>query len=199
MKKILFYLEDIAIESKWALAVNDYTLIKNLTEVNDYDVQKTIVLVHIQNSKQDTNIIKELLKQQYFIILFTDTPSTEDAIHWFSKGIKGYLNSYASPVRIKQAINVVMAGNIWLGQTVMQAMIAKTYDRDKDNKGWIKLTSKKEQETMEHLLIGKSNKEIATLMYISERTVKSHVSNLFKLFNVKDRLGLVLHIKNYKD
>ena len=42
---------------------------------------------------------------------------------------------------------------------------------------------------------GKSNWQIADLYEISETTVKTHLSNIFKKLELKDRVGLVLYIK----
>ena len=44
---------------------------------------------------------------------------------------------------------------------------------------------------------GKSNKAIANCLSISERTVKAHLTSIFKKLNVADRLHLALYIKDY--
>ena len=52
--------------------------------------------------------------------------------------------------------------------------------------------SRREQETLEALLENLSNKEIASKLNISERTVKFHVSNLLSKFGVRRRADLIL-------
>jgi DNA-binding CsgD family transcriptional regulator len=52
--------------------------------------------------------------------------------------------------------------------------------------------SRREQDVLEALLQNMSNKEIATRLNISERTVKFHVSNLLAKFSVQRRSDLIL-------
>jgi DNA-binding CsgD family transcriptional regulator len=52
--------------------------------------------------------------------------------------------------------------------------------------------SRREQEALDSLLENLSNKEIASKLHISERTVKFHVSNLLQKFGVRRRADLIL-------
>ena len=52
--------------------------------------------------------------------------------------------------------------------------------------------TQREQQIFEQLCHGRSNEEIGSNLYISERTVKFHVSNLMKKFGVDNRLQLVI-------
>ena len=52
--------------------------------------------------------------------------------------------------------------------------------------------SRREAVVVSHILEGESNKVIAQELYISEKTVKTHVSNIFRKLQVKDRVQLVL-------
>ena len=56
------------------------------------------------------------------------------------------------------------------------------------------LTSR-EKEIALAVAEGKSNRDIASQFKISERTVKAHLTNIFKKLQIKDRVGLVLHLK----
>ncbi len=49
------------------------------------------------------------------------------------------------------------------------------------------LLTKREQEILEEIVQGKSNKEIAETLFISEKTVKNHVSNILRKLEVTDR------------
>ncbi len=201
MQQLIFYTANQIVEKSWRLAASkhDVKIVAGLEQVENFAVDESIILIQKQNIEGETVVIEKLLKRGYTIILFADIPSTDDAINWFHKGIKGYLNSYANYKRIQQTIGVVEEGNIWLGQAVMQAIIADGFKPVLANNGWFKVITEREKHTLEHLLTGKANKEIANLMDISERTVKAHVSNLFKKFNVTDRLALVLHIQNWQE
>ena len=56
--------------------------------------------------------------------------------------------------------------------------------------------SRREVAVAAHILGGESNKVIAQKLYISEKTVKTHVSNIFRKLQVKDRVQLVLLCKD---
>lgn len=201
MKKLVLYTESSSLKEAAILASEKYAYasVNSLKLINSFKQDDSIILIHCLNIEQEQKYIETLISKQYDVILCSDLPTSKEAITWFKKGIKGYLNSHANPKRIKQAIGTVATGNIWLGKSIMQAMIESTYRPPLENEGWKRLITKKETITLEHLLSGKTNKEIANQMYISERTVKSHVSNLFKKFNAKDRLALVLHIQNWQE
>ena len=59
------------------------------------------------------------------------------------------------------------------------------------------LLSAREQEIVRHLMTGASNTEIADNLFVSEHTVKSHLYNVFKKLNVKNRLQAVSWAKEY--
>jgi len=197
----VFYITTPEIEKNWSLAVGDngYIRVAHPRLIFSYNPENCIIL--LQNTVESPeNMLDKLLCKKYKIIFFSNTPNTEEAISWFQKGIKGYLNAHANPDRIRQAIKTVSSGNIWLGQSVMQAMITNSLKpKITSSDGWKKMVTQKEANALDHLLTGKTNKEIADLMCISERTVKAHVSSLFKKFNTKDRLALVLQIQNWQE
>ena len=56
--------------------------------------------------------------------------------------------------------------------------------------------TKREQEIIIALLDGKSNKELANALFISEKTIEAHLANIYKKLGVKNRLELFSHIQN---
>ncbi len=56
----------------------------------------------------------------------------------------------------------------------------------------------REFEVVEQIIIGKSNKEIADILFISEKTVKCHVSKILRKMQVKDRTQIVLYCRDEK-
>lgn len=55
----------------------------------------------------------------------------------------------------------------------------------------------REQEIIRYLMTGASNTEIADSLFVSEHTIKSHLYNVFKKLNVKNRLQAVSWAKEY--
>ncbi|MEZ6931826.1 LuxR C-terminal-related transcriptional regulator [Aeromonas sp. S16(2024)] len=59
------------------------------------------------------------------------------------------------------------------------------------------LLTAREHEIVRHLMTGASNTEIADSLFVSEHTIKSHLYNVFKKLNVKNRLQAVSWAKEY--
>lgn len=199
MTHLLLYTNDENSLSNTPVANSkDCDVIFDLEEALNYVPSEVMVLI-VLTEQTDEDSIKSLVSREYPIILLSNLPNTEEALAWFALGVKGYLNLYANEERIRQAIDVVQSGNIWLGQNIMQALIAQATILPRISDGWKDLVTERENETLKLVMQGLSNMEIAEAMHISERTVKAHISHLLEKFSVKDRLALVLCIQNWQD
>jgi DNA-binding CsgD family transcriptional regulator len=58
--------------------------------------------------------------------------------------------------------------------------------------------SNREREVIELICQGKSNKEIADILYISFHTAKNHIRNIYKKLNVKNRVSLIKFFQNHR-
>lgn len=200
MKQLQLYVQEPQALKNWS---NVTTLPKKILyslqiSPKDYGIDENLLLIQMLPDESNRLEVENLLKQQYHILLFSNTPTAEEGMQWFQKGIKGYLNTFAHPDRIEQAVNTILAGNIWLGQSVMQSMIQAISNQSSSvSEGWKETLTEREIETANWILQGKSNLEIANAMEISERTVKAHVHNLLEKLDAKDRLNLVIKIQNW--
>ena len=111
-------------------------------------------------------------------------------------GIKGYLLKDSESAELKKAILSVVNGENYIQPSLIPVLNAKMIDRDKDTVKIESLT-KRELEVLKNLSYGMYNKEIAEKLDISERTVKNHISNIFKKIEVTDRTqAAVFAIRN---
>ncbi|WP_024850260.1 response regulator transcription factor [Hydrogenovibrio kuenenii] len=194
---LLYTTDENSINNTSVAKSQDCDVIFDFEEALSYVPSEVMILV-VLNPLIDKESIQALIAREYPIILLSNLPTTEEALAWFALGVKGYLNLYASEERIRQAIDVVESGNIWLGQNVMQALITQATSQPQVSEGWKELVTEREDETLKLVMQGLSNMEIAEAMHISERTVKAHISHLLEKFSVKDRLALVLCIQNWQ-
>lgn len=153
-----------------------------------------IVLFHIHQLGDQKEMLTECIHNYPSVIVVSDHHRTEEGIELFRLGIKGYIPKTLSAVQLEQVLQTVKQNNIMIGHEVMSALIKGTQQSSPDLEQWKETLTSRELETAEAILQGLSNKQIAKKMSISERTVKSHVRNLFDKFNVNDRLALVLKI-----
>ena len=101
-------------------------------------------------------------------------------------GVSGYLLKDSESAELKKAILAVASGENYIQPSLIPVLNAKMIDRDKDIVKIESLT-KRELEVLKNLSYGMYNKEIAEKLDISERTVKNHISNIFKKIEVTDR------------
>ncbi len=199
MKNLITYTEDFHVLKHWK-QLDGYQLNPcddlNLLKQQNHE-SNAIILFHLNENEEQLSEIIKLVEQGFYIVTFSNTPSSKEGIKLFALGIKGYLNTFSTIIILKQVIEVVDSGNIWLGQLILNAMIVNIPQNKTSNQEWQQLLSKRELEAAKEILQGKNNREIAETLYISERTVKSYVSKLFKKLNARDRLDLVLKIQNW--
>ena len=132
------------------------------------------------------------------LILLADEPSEEEAVAALAAGASGYCNGHAAPKVLQQVAMVVENGGIWVGQGLMQRMLAATsrlMPMSKESSAtWRQALTSREQEVALLLASGASNKEIGRQLDITERTVKSHVGAMLEKLGARDRLQLSLII-----
>lgn len=111
-------------------------------------------------------------------------------------GVNGYLLKDSESAELKKAIMAVVHGENYIQPSLIPVLNAKMIDRDTDAVKIESLT-KREMEVLKNLSFGMYNKEIAEKLNISERTVKNHISNIFKKIEVTDRTqAAVFAIRN---
>lgn len=111
-------------------------------------------------------------------------------------GADGYILKDSESIELKKAINIVMKGENYIQPKLIPILNNRLVARDMDKDKVDSLTGR-EKEVLIQVANGMFNKEIATTLNISERTVKNHISNIFKKIDVSDRTqAAVFAIKN---
>jgi DNA-binding NarL/FixJ family response regulator len=140
------------------------------------------------------------------LIVLSDTPSDEEGMQAFSAGARGYCNSHASEVVLRQVFAVVSEGGLWIGESLMERLLVgitrlptlgekATSPGVVTRNGWHDKLTEREWEVAKAIAAGASNKEVARQLGITERTVKAHVGVIFSKLGVPDRLHLALRIR----
>ena len=111
-------------------------------------------------------------------------------------GIDGYVLKDSESSELKKAIFAIVDGETYIQPSLIPALNSKMIEKDKDG-AKIDLLTRRELEVLKLLAVGMYNKEVAEKLDISERTVKNHVSNIFKKIEVTDRTqAAVFAIRN---
>ncbi len=111
-------------------------------------------------------------------------------------GVDGYVLKDSESSELKKAIFSIASGESYIQPSLIPALNAKMIEKNDDEAKIDELT-RREIEVLKLLSVGMYNKEIAEKLDISERTVKNHVSNIFKKLEVTDRTqAAVFAIRN---
>jgi DNA-binding NarL/FixJ family response regulator len=130
------------------------------------------------------------------IVLLTNAPTHAESLLALSAGAMGYAHSYSPPEMLREIRSVVTHGGIWLGQQLLKRLIETSLNLTGSKPEFVeellqRLTSRERQVALEAAK-GLSNKEIARVLAITERTVKAHLAATFERLGAKDRLQLAL-------
>jgi DNA-binding NarL/FixJ family response regulator len=143
-------------------------------------------------------VLKELKakKSKLKVLVLTVHNETEYLLKAVDIGINGYVLKDSESAELKKAIFAVNDGETYIQPSLIPALNQKRIERSVDEEKIESLTSR-ELEVLKLLAVGMYNKEVAEKLEISERTVKNHVSNIFKKLEVTDRTqAAVFAIRN---
>lgn len=130
------------------------------------------------------------------VLILTVHNEIEYLIKAVDIGVDGYILKDSESAELKRAINIVMRGESYIQPKLVPMLNNRLVARDIDKDKIDSLTGR-EKEVLIQVANGMFNKEIATALNISERTVKNHISNIFKKIDVSDRTqAAVFAIKN---
>lgn len=133
------------------------------------------------------------------LFLLSDRPEPDEGLAFLKVGIVGYANTYISAERLKEALNVIDGGGVWLGQQVIQQLILEAAQnaaagREKRLDELLGPLSPMERKVAELIAGGRTNLEIAAELGIVERTVKAHLTSIYGKLPAGNRLSLALLI-----
>ncbi|MCF8185703.1 MAG: response regulator transcription factor [Sulfuritalea sp.] len=166
----------------------------------------TIFWLHINDDKSWLANTMVLIAKEHVgakVVVLANMPSQPEAVQVLGLGAMGYCHAYMASAVLKEIRSVVSHGGLWLGQDLLQRLIEVSTSRIGNQPEYVegllaKLTNREKEVAMEAAK-GLSNKEIARVLSITERTVKAHLAHTFERLGAKDRLQLALMLNdNYK-
>lgn len=153
------------------------------------------------------------------IVLLSCMPDPLEGLNALNQGVRGYTHAYGVPALLQEVALAVEHGGLWVGRDLLQRMVGassaaltnragldKAKARVPDAAGTVSavvaapaangwgLLSVREAQVARAVAAGRSNREVANMLFISEGTVKAHMGAVFEKIGVRDRLQLVLHL-----
>lgn len=162
-------------------------------------IHPDILLLDINMPKKNVIEVLEYIKQNKIpvkVLILTVHNEVEYLLKAVDIGIDGYLLKDSSYDELKEAIDVIISGNTYIQPSLLPALneSMEDYALDKEKIEWL---TKRELDVLRLISEGCSNKKISDELTISERTVKNHISHIFRKIDVEDRTqAAVFAIRN---
>lgn len=168
----------------------------NICKWNIPDVVLMDIKMPNMNGVEATKKIKEDFPKTKVIMLttFNDDEFIYDALKY---GASGYLLKDASPQKIAEAIRTVYDGGALIQPDIATKVIDRFSKMASGNEiskidERVGLLTDREKDICRLLGEGKNNKEIAKELFLSDGTVKNHITNILNKLNLRDRTQLAI-------
>ncbi|MES2317287.1 MAG: response regulator transcription factor [Pseudomonadota bacterium] len=130
------------------------------------------------------------------LIVLSDLPNDGEALAALAAQARGYCNSHAGAEVLGKVASVVSQGGLWIGETLMHRILSVQQQikvpESAARPDWRAALTAREIEVAELAAAGERYKDIARQLYITERTVKSHMAGILDKLGLRDRLQLAL-------
>ncbi|MEH7067977.1 response regulator transcription factor [Priestia megaterium] len=138
---------------------------------------------------------KELKKQAPYIqvMILTSFSDQDHVIPALEAGASGYQLKESDPDELVAAIRKLMNGENQLHPKVTTHLLTRLTKSSEKKVNFIDHLTKREKDVLKEIAKGKSNKEIGAALHITEKTVKTHVSNILSKLGVQDRTQAALY------
>ena len=195
-----------AILFRWKQGIMDFAYnFASLTE-KLIKLQPEILLLDYEllNLNSERSIL-ELINLRAGIKIVVFSPELPNEIEWklFKAGIKGCCQNNIQPEQIKRVINVILQGELWIRRTltnqILDELVKVTHEKNRVDKAVNELLdnlTRREYQIATLVGRGESNKRIAQQLAITERTVKAHLTEIFRKLRISDRVKLALIMKD---
>jgi DNA-binding NarL/FixJ family response regulator len=157
-----------------------------------------VILLDVRMPVMDGVATTIELKKHYpeiKILILTTFDDDEYISQAMNYGAKGYLLKDSPPEDLAIAIRVVHKNNTYMGSGLLEKMLQHTTQPTVTNVAiaeQLAELSPREKEVLSLIATGANNREIAQELYISEKTVKNHITSILSKLNLRDRTQAAL-------
>lgn len=178
------------------LDVSSIGVISNLYSIKDGDLQDiNFIFLDMKENLQQKFIFLNIVKQKYESIKVITLDLNKD-VSIFKKvvdiGVEGYIVDIDDKEEFIYTMNRVFKGKKVYEADVLQSVVQMQKSND------LSVLTPRERDVLYNISKGYNNKEIAKLLYISDYTVKKHVSSILSKLNLKNRQEAIIYVNENK-
>jgi len=188
LKQILELEEDIEVIG---LAVDGEDTIKQAEKLQPHIILLDINMPRM-NGIQALRRLKDIGIDSK-VIMLTIHDDREYLLETINMGASGYVLKDAESYSLIQAIRTVYKGESYIHPSLASELVRRFHKKGEEEGSALNKLTRREYEVLILIAEGKNNKEIAEDLFISEKTVKNHVSSIFKKIQVNDRTQAAIY------
>lgn len=148
------------------------------------------------------SLTQRLVPSGVTVVILSYAPQDNEALKALDLGARGYVHTLAAANVLQQVALVVTNQGVWVGQDLLAKVIGGTFkaltqrsdDAPRVDNDHMTLLTERERGVALAVARGATNKEVARQLDITERTVKAHLSAIFRKLAVRDRFQLMLKL-----
>lgn len=207
MANILIYSNNPQLTAQCTHAlIGDHNVSRMLNPSNDWSAD--IVILDARKLDEDMSVLSTLAQRRVRFMVIGTKWADEKQIDVLVQGASGYCEDTDASELLGRAVDSILNGDIWIRRGLVPKVIGAltkkhrnqsssvdTYVDVEELNRQIDSLSARECEVANMIRQGENNKRIALALNISERTVKAHLSSIFRKLGVDDRLRLAIRLK----
>lgn len=163
-------------------------------------LQPDVILMDVQMPDMDGVEATVAIKEKHpeiKIIILTSFVDQETVLPALKAGANGYQLKDIEPDELAETIRAVQHGEKRLHPQATNQLLTHLTDGSPDEKAGFQELTPREKDVLREITNGRGNKEIADALFITEKTVKTHVSNILSKLGLHDRTqAAILAMKN---
>jgi len=208
LNRILFFSDNKELIAFWSSTLNELYQIGTVLDIRS-DFTADLTLVDAEKLSHNHSLLSLFKEKSNRFLIIGDDWSEDNQIEALTHGAVGYCDKSEPAELLLLAIDRILKGDIWIQRHLVSRVIGSlvqmkpapvdnnTKQKSAHSIKLLATLSNREREVAGMIRSGDSNKAIAGALFISERTVKAHLTSIFKKLKVSDRLHLALFIKEY--
>lgn len=190
---------------RWLEAFPDARVVRNQGENTGLALlaDASVIWLHVTGEQPAVAALVSELRRaagSVPIVVLSNVPEDDQGLAALAAGASGYCSALTLPAVLRQVAGVVEHGGVWVGpqliQRLMQGLAARSSNAAESA---LDSLSQRERQVAVAVARGATNKEIARVMHITERTVKAHLSAAYEKLGVRDRMQLSLIVNGVEN
>ncbi|QTD43406.1 response regulator transcription factor [Sporosarcina sp. Te-1] len=160
-----------------------------------------LILMDLVMPEMDGIEATKRIKQQHpdmKIMMLTSFSDQDHVLPALEAGASGFQLKDIQPDELVTALKKIMNGENQLHPKATSHLMNNFTNRSKQDKERVEELTKRELDVLQEIAKGKSNKEIASSLFITEKTVKTHVSNVLAKLELADRTQAALYAVKHR-